>query len=80
LAISRQCELAGVTRSTFYVPLLISVPDEEELILALIDAEYTLHPFYGSRKMVIHLRVRGHIVNRKRVQRLIGTGRHGTGA
>jgi len=40
LAISRQCELAGVTRSTFYAPLLIAVPDEEKLILALIDAEY----------------------------------------
>jgi hypothetical protein len=24
-------------------------------LLALIDAEYTLHPFYGSRKMVVHL-------------------------
>jgi hypothetical protein len=40
LAISRQCELAGVTRSTFYVPLRIVAPDEEELILSLIDAEY----------------------------------------
>jgi putative transposase len=71
LAISRQCELSGVTRSTFYAPLLISVPDEEELILALIDAEYTLHPFYGSRKMVVHLRIKGYSVNRKRVQRLM---------
>jgi putative transposase len=72
LAISRQCELAGVTRSTFYAPLQISAPDEEELILALIDAEYTLHPFYGSRKMVIHLGKAGYQVNRKRVQRLMG--------
>jgi putative transposase len=48
------------------------VPDEEELlILTLIDAEYTRHPFYGSRKMVVHLRIRGLIVNRKRVQRLM---------
>lgn len=71
MAISRQCELAGVTRSTFYAPLPISVPDEEELILALIDAEYTLHPFYGSCKMVVHLRIKGYSVNRKRVQRLM---------
>ena len=41
------------------------------MLLALIDAEYTLHPFYGSRKMVIHLRVKGYIVSRKRVQRLM---------
>lgn len=41
------------------------------MILALIDAEYTLHPFYGSRKMVVHLRTKGYSVNRKRVQRLM---------
>jgi putative transposase len=64
--------LAGVNRSTFYAPLSSAVPDEEELlILTLIDAEYTRHPFYGSRKMVVHLRIRGLIVNRKRVQRLM---------
>jgi len=32
-------------------------PDEQELtLLALIDAEYTRHPFYGSRKIKIYLR------------------------
>ena len=41
------------------------------MILALIDAEYTRHPFYGSRKMVVCLRIRGFAVNRKRVQRLM---------
>jgi putative transposase len=72
LAISRQCALAGVTRSTFYAPHTGIVPDEEGLlILALIDAEYTRHPFYGSRKMVVHLRIKGFTVNRKRVQRLM---------
>jgi putative transposase len=44
----------------------------ELLLLALIDAEYTRHPFYGSRKMVVHLATKGHPVNRKRVQRLMG--------
>jgi len=46
-------------------------PFELEL-LALIDAEYTRHPFYGSRKMVVYLCNLGHWVNRKRVQRLMG--------
>jgi len=41
-------------------------------LLALIDEEYTRHPFYGSRKMVVYLRHLGHWVNRKRVQRLMG--------
>jgi len=37
----------------------------------LIDEEYTRHPFYGSRKMVVFLDHEGHPVNRKRVQRLM---------
>jgi len=73
LPISRQCDLAGVARSTVYALHLVSVPDELELLLlSLIDAEYTRHPFFGSRKMVIHLAKMGHQVNRKRVQRLMG--------
>jgi putative transposase len=48
-------------------------PDAEAMeLLALIDAEYTRHPFYGSRKMVIYLGQVNHRVNRKRVQRLMG--------
>lgn len=70
---ARQCALAGVARSAVYAPLLVAGPDKEELLfLALIDAEYTRHPFYGSRKMVVHLALLGHTVNRKRVQRLMG--------
>jgi hypothetical protein len=46
--------------------------DEVDLLLrALIDEEYTRRPFYGSRRMVVFLRARGHRVNRKRVQRLM---------
>ena len=49
------------------------VADEYELILLrLLDEEYTRHPFYGSRKMVVWLDTQGHTVNRKRVQRLMG--------
>jgi putative transposase len=44
----------------------------ELILLAAIDAEYTRHPFFGSRKMVIHLKALGHLINRKRVQRLMG--------
>jgi len=48
--------------------------DEEDLLLCrLIDEEYTRRPFYGSRRMVVHLSRLGHIVNRKRVQRLMRT-------
>jgi len=52
LPLTRQCELTGVARSTVYAPELAAVASEEELeLLGLIDAEYTKHPFYGSRKV-----------------------------
>ena len=67
-----QCGLAGVARSTAYLPRRAAEPDAEELaLLALIDAEYTRHPFYGSRKMVVYLGTVGHRVNRKRARRLM---------
>jgi putative transposase len=66
--------LAGISRSVLYRPRDTAVPDPEELaLLALLDAEYTRHPFYGSRKMTNYLRGLGHRINRKRVQRLMGT-------
>jgi putative transposase len=72
LAVSRQCALAGVARSWVYGASAGEALDELELLLlGLIDEEYTRHPFYGSRRMVVSLREQGHAVNRKRVQRLM---------
>jgi putative transposase len=73
LPLSRQCELAGVTRSTVYAQHLVAEPDEMELtLLREINAEYTRHPFYGSRKIKVYLCGMGYHINRKRVQRLMG--------
>ena len=72
MALSRQCVLAGVARSTIYAHQMVATPGDLELqLLSLIDAEYTRHPFYGSRRMVVHLGRAGYLVNRKRVQRLM---------
>jgi putative transposase len=68
----RQCELAGVSRATAYAQRVPAPASEQDLeLLCLIDEQYTRRPFYGSRKMVSFLRVQGHRVNRKRVQRLM---------
>lgn len=73
MALTRQCELTCVARSAVYAPHKATKPDKQELtLLALIDAEYTRHPFYGSRKIKQYLRGLGYMVNRKRVQRLMG--------
>ena len=72
VSIVRQCTLAGISRATVYARRQPRPIDEGELLVCrLIDEEYTRHPFYGSRKMVVFLKKEGHIVNRKRVQRLM---------
>ena len=70
LSISRQCELLGLSRSSFYY----TPKGESELnllLMRLIDLEYTAHPFFGYRKMARTLREAGYVVNKKRVQRLM---------
>ena len=72
LPVSRQCELLGLPRSTFYhVPK--PVTDEELELMALIDRCHLEHPYYGSRRIRDWLEDEGHRVNRKRVQRLMRT-------
>jgi putative transposase len=71
LAVSRQCDLAGVARSWVYAAVGEVLDETDRVVLGLIDAQYTRRPFYGSRRMVLYLQEQGHVVNRKRVQRLM---------
>ena len=74
VGVRRQCVLAGVSRATVYARRKPKVyAEDDHLLERLIDEEYTRHPFYGSRKMVVYLGRCGHTVNRKRVQRLMRT-------
>ena len=70
LSVSRQCELLGLSRSSYYYEPATETP-ENLALMALIDQEYMAHPFQGSRRLTIWLRSEGHEVNRKRVQRLM---------
>jgi hypothetical protein len=45
--------------------------EEDGTIMALIDRHYLARPYYGSRRMAAWLATQGHLVNRKRVQRLM---------
>lgn len=74
LPVSRQCKLLQVTRSVVYdrkKRLQKEASELEITLLQLLDEEYTRHPFYGTRRMTHYLRSCGHMVNRKRVQRLM---------
>ena len=70
LAVVGQCELLDVSRSSvYYSP--VRADDCEWELMGLIDRQYLLTPFYGSRKMAAWLRGQGRQVNTKRVQRLM---------
>lgn len=70
LSIRKQSELLGINRSTYYYKPATESKDNL-LLMRMIDEEYTRHPFYGSRQMTFFLRNNGHLVNRKRVKRLM---------
>ena len=61
----------GLSRHVLCRALPHRVDEIDLLFYRLIDEEYTRHPFFGSRKRVVFLKTQGHIVNRKRVQRLM---------
>lgn len=70
IPIYRQCELLGLSRSSFYYkPRGIS--EYNHLLMGMIDEEYTAHPFYGILRMTAYLREQGYQVNHKRVGRLM---------
>lgn len=74
IGLTVQCKLAGVARATYYDKKQRQQQkvDEAELVLLdLLDTEYTRHPFYGSRRMTVWLRLLGYLINRKHVQRLM---------
>lgn len=74
ISITRQCELIQLSRGSYYrakdLAPVFETPENLEL-MRIIDEEYTKHPFYGSRQLRNYLRRQGHLVNRKRVQRLM---------
>src|SRR5215467_11527413 len=70
LSLRRQCQLLGLNRcAVYYEPVEIGAYELE--LMALIDRQYLRTPFYGSRRMTAWLQSQGHMVNRKRVQRLM---------
>jgi putative transposase len=68
LALSVQADLLGVSRSSLYYRPI--APSPEEIALKhRIDAIFTAHPFYGSRRITAQLTRDEFLVNRKAVQR-----------
>jgi putative transposase len=70
IAIYRQCELLGLSRSSLYYKPRGDTQYNEQL-MKLIDEQYIETPFYGIDKMTEQLRRMGHQVNHKRIRRLM---------
>lgn len=76
IALTKQCLLLKINRSVIYQQQKqkrnqCAIDAQDQHLLQLIDEEYTRHPFFGSRRMHVYLRLLGHRINRKRVQRLM---------
>ena len=70
LSISRQCELLGLSRASYYYR---SERDDcyNQRLMNLIDEQFTRLPFYGVERMTAWLNRQGHLVNVKRIRRLM---------
>ena len=71
LSIRTQCELLGLSRSTWYYQPKPSDP-EDLRFKRLIDEKYTARPFFGVRRMWVWLTIDcEELINIKRVRRLM---------
>jgi len=70
LSIARQCDLLGISRSSYYYEEQGEGVFNQKL-MRLIDEQFLDTPYYGARLMVRHLRRQGYCVGRKRVRRLM---------
>jgi putative transposase len=70
LSVGKQCALLSISRSLFYD----EPKGESEMnldLMRLINKQVLETPFYGVRQMTLHLRNDDHVVNEKRIRRLM---------
>ena len=70
ISVVRQCQLLGINRSTIYYREKAESGEAGEL-MRLLDAQDTLTPFDGYRRMTVYLQNSGFSVNHKRVLKLM---------
>ena len=70
LSVGKQCALLSISRSSFYY----EPKGETEMnldLMRVIDKQFLETPFYGVCQMTWHLRNEDHLVNEKRIRRLM---------
>lgn len=70
MSIEKQCELLGLSKSSFYYePRGESA--ENLVLMRVIDKLYTKYPFYGARRLGVNLPIEFQPINVKKVRRLM---------
>ncbi|WP_111735912.1 IS3 family transposase, partial [Roseovarius amoyensis] len=70
LSVVQQCKLLSIARSSFYYTAKGETAQNLDL-MRRIDEQFLETPFFGVRQMTWHLRNDGHLVNEKRIRRLM---------
>jgi len=70
LSMRQQTQLLQINRSSLYYQAT-GETEYNIMLMNLLDEQYTKTPFYGVEKMVIYLKEMDHLVNVKRVRRLL---------
>lgn len=70
LSVGKRCKLLSLSRSSFYY-VASGVTNLNLALMCLIDKQFLETPIYGVRQMTCHLRKKDHLVNEKRVRRLM---------
>ena len=70
VSIRRQCELLGVSRSSYYFEPA-GETDQNLSLMRIIDEQYLKRPTFGYGMMTDWLILQGHSVNYKRIRRLM---------
>lgn len=55
LSISRQCELLGISRSSYYYEPQLEHKQTDIILMNALDRLHTEHPYYGYRRLGSHL-------------------------
>jgi putative transposase len=73
LGVERMCQLAGVSRASYYRHWEVVAPDEAEMAVraSIQEVILTHRRRYGYRRVAVDLRRQGMAVNHKRVLRIM---------
>ena len=71
MSITKQCQLLGVPRSSYYHKPEANPRLGDELLMQAMDRIYMEEPTYGSRRMRNELKLLGYSPSRDRVRRLM---------